>query len=137
MRSRERLVVGFLCLFGVGWAAGCGSADRDGFRGSNSVDESGGGSNADASTSIGGVRSTGGKSGGGAPPSAHCTNSLDCAGNTDGRVICDRDSSICVECGGNGDCDSGATCFANHCRKPCSSDRDCVPLGLPACHPSA
>jgi hypothetical protein len=51
-------------------------------------------------------------------------------GDPNGRTICDPTDSVCVECVGDNDCDTGEVCLGNVCRVGCTSDNDCTPLGL-------
>jgi hypothetical protein len=55
-----------------------------------------------------------------------CTNSRDCSGGT----VCDRSVGACVACVVDGDCGDGNACVKNACVPRCSSDKDCLGIGL-------
>lgn len=55
-----------------------------------------------------------------------CTSSRDCA---DGKV-CDRALAACVACVVDGDCGENNACVHNACVPTCSSDKDCLGVGL-------
>jgi hypothetical protein len=102
-----------------------GDASASGGQG-GSESGGGGGSSVDGSAN-GGRSATGGRaSSGGVPGRTPCTNSLAC-----GSQVCDRAAGYCVDCVSDADCTTaGLRCVGQHCRPPCTSDRQCTPQGL-------
>jgi hypothetical protein len=111
----------------AGAGAGCGSSTNSLLGRSRQRDAGSSGGQFDAGT--GGALSDGGRTGSGGTSGA-CRDSRDCVGRPNNELICDRTAGRCVECAASTDCDSGLACYGNHCRPPCTSDRQCTPIGL-------